>query len=83
MYHRGLRAVLALFIALAGIVVLQLMVLKHLNRCHEKKRRILGKSELLRDVSMEERYEPFHSENAGMNAFDKTDRKNEEFIYIY
>lgn len=79
-YHSGLRAVLGIFVALAAIIVIQLLVLFGLNRRQEKIREAKGKPKILRDVSMEDRYMEFQG---GEHSFDLTDGKNDEFVFIY
>ncbi|KAG9243612.1 major facilitator superfamily domain-containing protein [Calycina marina] len=83
-YHPGLRAVLGIFIALAVIVVLQVVNLVILNRLHSKKRVENGKHAVIHDASMEHHYVAMADEGVGEHAFDDlTDQKNDEFIYIY
>jgi MFS family permease len=99
-YKPGLRAVLAIFVALAACVLLQLANLIFLNKMQERKRVKNGKPAKIKDLSMEERYhdsEPEEVEVVGGNVeaqqqharigdqafLDLTDRKNDEFVYIY
>jgi hypothetical protein len=82
-YHPGLRAVLGIFIALAVVIVLQLVNLMFLNKLQSKKRVANGKAAVIHDVSMEDHYVDIDTEGVGEHAFDLTDRKNDEFVYIY
>lgn len=89
-YRNGLRSVLGVFIALAAMVLIQLANLMFLNKLQSRKRVTNGKSAVIHDASMDAKY---HEEEAaadgsgrklGENAFlDLTDRKNDEFVYIY
>jgi len=100
-YHPGLRSCLGVFIALIGVVGLQVANLLWLNRLQEQKRVAIGKPRKLKDHSMEARYVDFGVDNEGEaesegsthagggerlgeKAFlDLTDRKNDEFVYLY
>jgi hypothetical protein len=88
-YHPGLRAVLGIFVALAVVVLIQAANLVVLNKLQAKKRVTNGKPAILQDHSMSTKYvEIDESDESGMrlgdNAFlDLTDRKNDEFTYIY
>lgn len=91
-YRRGLRANLALFIAIVALVVLSMVWIKILNRKHAAERERLGKSANVVDLSMEtskqmEDAGETANETAGGvgdRAFDDlTDMKNEDFIYLY
>lgn len=89
-YHMGLRSVLGIFVALAAVVLIQLANLMFLNKMQGRKRVANGKKAIIHDTSMDDKY---HEEEAtaegteqkfGDNAFlDLTDRKNDEFVYIY
>ena len=104
-YHPGLRAVLAIFVALAACTVLQAANLVFLNKLQERKRVKNGKPRKIKDHSMEDKYHdadeqpddeimgvaegdpearPTHHARIGDQAFlDLTDRKNDEFVYVY
>lgn len=92
-YDRGLRSNLALFVVLAVLIVIGVLWIKVLNRRQAARRRELGKSEVIRDLSMMDRkkdgseYEEglnMGDENVGDKAFeDVTDLQNEDFIYVY
>ena len=83
-YHPGLKAVLAIFVTLAVVVVMQLLNLMVLNKMQSKKRVANGKKAVIHDVSMEDKYVSIEAEGVtGDHAFDLTDRKNDEFVYIY
>ena len=82
-YHPGLKSVLAIFVTLAAVILFQLANLMLLNKLHAKKRVANGKMAVIHDVSMEDRYVGIDTEGVGEHAFDLTDRKNDEFVYIY
>lgn len=91
-YSRGLRANLALFIAIVVLVVLAVFWITILNRKHGAARERLGKAAKIVDLSMEtSRQMADAGETAnvseggvGDKAFDDiTDVKNEDFIYLY
>jgi predicted MFS family arabinose efflux permease len=90
-YQPGLKAVLAIFVALVVVVFVQLANLVNLNKAQQKRRVANGKKAVIHDHSMEDRYVAFEEGNEeaagarlGAAAFlDLTDRKNDEFTYIY
>ncbi|KAI8942271.1 hypothetical protein NX059_000350 [Plenodomus lindquistii] len=90
-YHRGLRACLALFIAIAVLVVLAVFWIKLLNRKHAATRESMGKAVNVVDTSMSgmqeanaDEVEIAQASGVGDKAFDDvTDIKNEDFIYVY
>jgi MFS family permease len=84
-YHPGLRSCLAIFVALAVVVIIQLGNLVWLNKMQERKRVRNGKQAKLFDASMEDSYVGVEAEGEGVgeHAFDLTDGKNDEFVYIY
>ncbi len=94
-YHPGLKAVLAIFVALVAVVLIQLANLTMLNKLQQKKRVRNGKMAVIVDSSMMDKYVGLAEENQqrdgdgqvarlGDNAFlDLTDRRNDEFTYIY
>ncbi|KAF2096432.1 MFS general substrate transporter [Rhizodiscina lignyota] len=90
-YLPGLRAVLSVFCVLVLVVGLQVANLVILNKLQQKKRVRNGKRAVLTDHSMQNRYTGVDEENEeasgprlGEAAFlDKTDRENDEFLYIY
>jgi hypothetical protein len=82
-YHPGLRSVLAIFVTLAAVILIQLANLMVLNKMQAKKRVAHGKAAVIHDASMEDRYVGIENEGVGEHAFDLTDRKNDEFVYIY
>jgi hypothetical protein len=90
-YHPGLRAVLAVFVTLVAVVMIQLANLMLLNKLQEKRRVTNGKRAKIHDHSMEDKYHNLEEDNEvdggprlGDQAFlDLTDRKNDEFVYIY
>ncbi|KAJ5503759.1 Major facilitator superfamily domain general substrate transporter [Penicillium fimorum] len=87
-YLPGIRAVLGLFIALIGCVVIQVLNLAWLNRLNKKKRVSNGKMADVQDKSMTHGFEtdgkaqgPAPTEAAPF--VDLTDRENDEFVYVY
>ncbi|KAF2862915.1 MFS general substrate transporter [Piedraia hortae CBS 480.64] len=80
-YLPGLRAVLGIFCALVVCIGLQVVVLKFLNKLQSKKRVKNGKPAYIKDYSMAREY---HEADTGIQGLmDVTDRKNDEFVYIY
>ncbi|VUC31124.1 unnamed protein product [Clonostachys rosea] len=92
-YSRGLRANLAIFVALAVTIALGMLLIKILNKRQAAKRVAMGKSEHIVDVSMaagnaidneENKAQQQLDEAQADSAFDDiTDNKNENFIYVY
>ncbi|TFB04628.1 hypothetical protein CCMA1212_003982 [Trichoderma ghanense] len=98
-YKPGLRTCLAVFAALIGVILLQWANLVVLNKVQAKTRVRNGKKAVVIDRSMQEHYHSARQEDGvlqdaesadatddhtGQNAFlDLTDRKNDEFVYIY
>lgn len=90
-YHPGLGKVMAVFCTLVAVILLQLANLMFLNKMQGRKRVKNGKQERLIDHSMMDQYEDINAENEsgagvrlGDQAFlDLTDRKNDEFVYVY
>jgi hypothetical protein len=90
-YHPGLRAVLAIFVALVAVVLIQAANLMFLNKLQARKRVSNGKRAVFHDRSMDDKYAESDEDRQaegeprlGDNAFlDLTDRKNDEFMYIY
>lgn len=90
-YHPGLRACLAIFVSLVAVVLIQLANLIFLNKLQQRKRTKNGKKAIIHDHSMEDKYASIEEDNEmeggqkfGENAFlDLTDRKNDEFVYVY
>ncbi|GAB7352002.1 hypothetical protein MBLNU459_g2521t1 [Dothideomycetes sp. NU459] len=90
-YRPGLRKVLAVFCTLVAVILLQLANLMFLNKLQGRKRVKNGKREHLVDHSMMDAYEDINAENEGDGAIrlgeqaflDLTDRKNDEFVYVY
>ena len=82
-YHPGLRKVLAIFITLVAVVGIQVANLVFLNKLHRKSRVKDGKPADIKDSSMDDKYVA-PEQGFGQQAFlDLTDRKNNEFIYVY
>jgi MFS family permease len=87
-YHPGLRSVLAIFVTMFAVVLIQLANLFFLNKMQSRRRVKNGKSAKIKDHSMEDKYVPMdetdNGQRLGDNAFlDLTDGKNDEFTYIY
>ena len=82
-YFPGLKATLAIFVALAVVVALQWVGLWALNKSQEKRRVRNGKARFIHDASMEDKYMGIQEQGLGEHAFDMTDRQNDEFVYIY
>ena len=91
LYHSGLRGVLAIFVTLVVVVLIQAANLLLLNRLQAKTRIANDKRAVFHDQSMDKHYGENRGEfsmegeaRLGDNAFlDLTDRKNDEFLYIY
>lgn len=81
-YHPGLRAVLAIFVTLAAVVIIQLANLVFLNKLQGRKRVQNGKPAKMFDASMEERYVSVEAEgeHIGEHAFDLTDRQDRKSV---
>lgn len=90
-YARGVKVNLALFIVLAALIVAGMGLIKVLNVRQAAKRKAVGKSEVIKDMSMTSRKKVDGEavlnqaeDNVGEKAFeDVTDLKNEDFIYVY
>ncbi|KIW28356.1 uncharacterized protein PV07_08028 [Cladophialophora immunda] len=87
-YHPGLRKVLAIFVTMVAVIFIQLANLIFLNKLQSRKRVKNGKAAKIKDHSMEDKYvamdETEVGQRLGENAFlDLTDRKNDEFTYLY
>lgn len=87
-YLPGLRAVMGLFVALFIIVFAQLANLMFLNNMQAHKRVANGKSAVIDDTSMAAHFVELPAgshddENSAAALHDLTDRKNDEFVYVY
>jgi len=87
-YHPGLRKVLAIFVTMVLVIFIQLADLMFLNKLQSRSRVKNGKAAVIKDHSMEDKYAAMDEADGGQrlgdNAFlDLTDRKNDEFTYIY
>lgn len=85
-YYPGLRKVLGVIAAMIAAILIQVANLLFLNKMQEKKRVKNGKPKKIHDHSMEHRYTTATEGNEGLmqNALlDLTDRKNDEFVYVY
>lgn len=75
--------------AMIGIIGLQLLYLIFSNKLQERKRVSNGKPAKIHDTSMDRHYTNARQDaesgaQLGDNAFkDLTDKKNDEFVYIY
>ena len=74
---------LAIFVTLAAVIVIQFGNLLFLNKLQSRKRVKNGKKAVIHDASMDTEYVQAEAEDIGEHAFDLTDRKNDEFVYIY
>lgn len=84
-YYPGLKAVLAIFCVLVGLVALQAVNLAYLNKRKERQRVANGKPAKIADLSMTRKYEAAADEKDGLGqmAFlDQTDAQNDEFVYL-
>lgn len=93
-YYRGLRANLALFVAIIVLVAAGALYVNLLNRRHARARERLGKAARVVDLSMaHKRHLASHggavndrdaAGGVGDRAFDDaTDLQNEDFVYVY
>jgi hypothetical protein len=82
-YLPGLRSVLAIFVTLGAVIILQFVNLMFLNKMQARARVANGKQAIIHDASMDTRYVQNEAQDVGEHAFDLTDRKNDEFVYIY
>lgn len=90
-YLPGLRAVLGMTAAFAGLVLIQLFILRDLNRRQQRRRVANGKPAIIHDNTLDSEYSTMeagsHEEGSqGLNtktSEDLTDGQNDEFIYIY
>ncbi|ANB11966.1 Thi73p [Sugiyamaella lignohabitans] len=87
LYRTGLTINMCMFAALVGLIVMAVLTLKVLNRKHAATRVSMGKSAQINDLSMA--VHNYNVDDAGEaydvdNAFrDLTDKKNEDFIYVF
>ena len=90
-YTPGLQKTLALFATLVALTVIQAANLMFLNKLQERKRVSNGKPAKIRDLSMENHYhqseedveENSHAHLGDKALLDLSDRKNDEFVYLY
>ncbi len=85
-YLPGLRAVLGMFIAMVAFIFAQWALLIMMNKSQEKKRVANGKPAKITDKSMTNTYsaqDEIEDSNGAAALHDLTDRKNDEFVYIY
>ncbi|KAF4119231.1 MFS family permease [Geosmithia morbida] len=97
-YTRGLTANLALFVVLAGLVILGMLLIRILNAKQAAKRKAMGKSEHIQDLSMADQKQldaavlnddvEGGADDAAHPVDNKalediTDRQNEDFVYVY
>ena len=69
----------------AAVILIQLANLMLLNKLKSRDRVAHGKKAVIHDASMDDKYttaEPAEGAT-GEHAFDLTDRKNDEFVYLY
>lgn len=85
-YLPGLQAVLGIFCAMIAIVFCQWLLLFSMNKSQEKRRVANGKPAKITDRSMMTQYvegDEIEDGNGNAALHDLTDRKNDEFVYIY
>jgi len=87
-YLPGVRAVLGIFCAMVGVVMITTANLYVLNKIRQKQRVKNGKPKYITDTSMGDRYTAYGADDAtgqlGQNALlDLTDYQNDEFVYVY
>lgn len=90
-YHPGLRKVLGIFVALVALTGIQAANLMFLNKLQERRRVANGKPAKIKDLSMAKHYQQSdsdveaneHSHLGEKALLDLSDRKNEEFVYLY
>ncbi|KAJ9312119.1 hypothetical protein DTO271D3_7561 [Paecilomyces variotii] len=94
-YLPGLRADLGITIAFVAVVLIQLVNLMFLNRLQARKRVANGKSAVIHDHSMDRKFTSMNNpgdedgqtkpgaESNDDSLLDRTDRQNDEFVYIY
>jgi hypothetical protein len=85
-YLPGLRAVLGIFIAMIWVILAQWALIFAMNKSQAKKRVANGKPAKLRDGSMMNTYsaqDEIEDGNGAAALYELTDRKNDEFVYIY
>ncbi|TKX22556.1 MFS transporter-like protein 94 [Elsinoe australis] len=83
-YQPGLKVVLALFCAMVVVVLATWALLVWLNKGQEKKRVAKGKPAKIADLSMSTHFQVGEEVVEGHESSDDlTDRRNEDFIYIY
>jgi hypothetical protein len=64
-YTPGVRAVLGIFIALVGLIGIQVIVLWMFNKQRQRQRVAAGKPAHIHDTSMESRYQAYGKDEAG------------------
>ncbi|KAL1876746.1 hypothetical protein Plec18167_005154 [Paecilomyces lecythidis] len=94
-YLPGLRSDLAITVAFVAVVLIQLVNLMFLNKIQSRKRVANGKSAVIHDRSMDKHFTSLNNPGdedgqakpgAEVNddsLLDRTDRQNDEFVYIY
>jgi hypothetical protein len=86
-YRSGLRSTMGIVVAMFAVVLLQAGDLMLLNRLQARRRVGKGKPAHIHDHSMEFEYVDMRMDNTGTTgdrAFaDLTDRRNDEFVYVY
>ncbi|KMQ48919.1 MFS transporter [Trichophyton rubrum] len=77
-YRNGLRSVLISFIALAVVILAQVVNLVVLNKLHRRSRAAEGKKANIKDVSMNEQYAEFDDENNGLEFAESQGSENQD-----
>ncbi|KAK4188930.1 major facilitator superfamily domain-containing protein [Podospora australis] len=89
-YLPGLKSTMGVFAAMVAVVLLQTAILVLLNKKHSAMRVRNGKPAVMKDRSMEDEFtvddmqeEDEAEPGRGTSLQDLTDRKNDEFVYVY
>ena len=67
-YVPGVRAVLIIFIALVGLIGIQVAILFLFNKQRQRQRVAAGKPAHIHDTSMEDKYQAYGKDEAGAGA---------------
>ena len=67
-YSPGVRAVLGIFIALVGLIGIQVVILWLFNKQRQRQRVAAGKPAHIHDTSMESRYQAYGKDESGASV---------------
>ena len=67
-YSPGVRAVLGIFIALVGLIGIQVVILWLFNKQRQRQRVAAGKPAHIHDTSMESKYQAYGKDEAGASV---------------